>query len=395
MQVAVAAAVFVSVLVSTFFVLSSWHVVPGFRGCSLLRTYDGRVDCYASVISSRADQSSLAEALRWTDTELASASQGMKDDCHQGAHKIGKDLAKTEAGRSRIVTVRDIAGRCSSAVTHELLRWIVKAGGGTATLQQVRAVCPSTTNRGFSLCIHAMGHAYVLNGRKQTFTRDCKDLFSAEYQVFNCEFGGFMELGIKYPDVRPESKICSVPDSPAPYACYGQVAGLLMEHDERGYDHRGLVRYCDRLGDVDARRGCVVTASDYADAKAGDTRNCATPTAAEIRIACGYGILMRQLGLLESPSNDAQDKVPEDWPERRCDSEAEFEEQREACAAAWGHHLYTMAPLDAPVARRECARRSFDRGMQDACIAAADGCWPFQSFATCSERAAASNRRKV
>lgn len=255
-------------IVGAFQYAGDHRVLPGVRGCRLVRSFDAKVDCLAGVFDGMVSEIGARRAVRKIDRELG-GEQGLQSACHLAWHGLGERRGE-ESRRRGAAPARVTGGSfCTSGYDHGYLIGYFARSSEREILRMVDRTCHGGPLDEVLNCVHSFGHAFARQNpdNRVDGTTRCEQIDIpgtwdrpvgvADYARFECEYGAFMEYASPAAGTRHAAPRCArAMPARVSAACYAFLpVGLLRV----GRNPAFIARRCE-AAPSDVSRGLCVAA---------------------------------------------------------------------------------------------------------------------------------------
>jgi hypothetical protein len=273
----------------------SHAILPGIRGCELIRSTAPQNRCVRSLLEDAMAGRSTEAGLKRVD-RLASEHELVATHCHLAMHPIGEVAGRKAAKAGHVPPPANGSDNCRRGYMHGMMLGYVSNANGGDVAAALPALC-ARDSQGERNCAHVVGHLIAREagqaGAEQaiadscvasTLTRDTAvRLTDARADADECVRGGYMEIALtaKQPPLDTWRKRCEKSPARGRVECFAWLPPIA---DYRRQSDADAAAQCAKVrGGSSVRDDCVAGVSRLL----GPKHACDVFRSPDDRITCG------------------------------------------------------------------------------------------------------------
>jgi hypothetical protein len=292
--VTVASLLVLAASISAYALAGSHAILPGIRGCELIRGTAPQNRCVRSQLEDAMAGRSTEAGLQRVD-RLAREHDLVATHCHLAMHPIGEVAGRAAAKAGHLPPPANGTDNCRRGYMHGMMLGYVSTANGGDVAAALPELC-ARDSQGELSCAHVVGHLIAREagqaGAEQAIATSCvasrlkrdtaAQLNSARADENECVRGGYMEIALtaKQPPLDTWRRRCEQSPARGRVECFAWLPPIA---DYRKLSDRDAAAQCSKVaGGPDVRDDCVAGVSRLLRPK----HACAVFGSSRDRISC-------------------------------------------------------------------------------------------------------------
>jgi hypothetical protein len=262
-------AVLIVVAVVGYVLAETRPVLPGLRGCELVRDTQAQGRCVQRELRDAMSGREAVDGLEAVD-DLAAESQLVSSHCHLAMHPIGEEVGRRSAQEDELPPAADGESTCRRGFMHgAMIGYVTERSDGDIS-GALPALC-ERDDQSPSGCSHVVGHLVA----REAGTKDAepalidgctvpdvgRDIAATDpvtpQAARECVRGGMMEIALmeRQPRLATWAKRCARSPAETREECYAWLPPLALYHQQTVTDAQDACP--SRNADADLREACL------------------------------------------------------------------------------------------------------------------------------------------